>query len=296
MKSSENQHYRSTRLAAAAALALLAAAPVSAADDPPPIAPAQLTYADLVDLSDSSQLVLKARIRKQRAIAPELSPGLRPGWTRLLIEADTEALISGRAAIGESLRFLADFPLDAKGKAPKLKKASVILFALPVPGRPGDLQMIDVDSYALADPALEARLREVLVQLAAPDTPPHVTGVRDALAVEGNLAGESESQLFLTTEEDAPVSLNVLRRPNMAPEWGVSWTELVDQSARPPQRDTLAWYRLACFLPQALPYESVLSTSGASRVLVNQDYRFVLEQLGTCTRTRGGPPRPGSRI
>ena len=296
MKSIGNQPVRSFRLAAGAALALLVAAPVSADDDPPPIPVSQLTYADLVDLSDSSELVLKARIRKQRMIAPALSPGLRPGWGRLLIEADTEALLAGRAAIGESLRFLADFPLDAKGKPPKLKKQSLILFALPVPGKPGDIQMIDVDSYALADPALEARLRDVLVQLAAPEPPPHITGVRDALAVEGNLSGESESQLFLATRDGAPVSLNVMRRPNMEPEWGVSWTELVDQSAQPPQPGTLAWYRLACFLPQTLPYESVLSTSGSSRVLVNRDYRYVLDQLGACTRTRDGPPVPGSRI
>ncbi len=133
------------------------AAPAKAADDPPPLPVAQLTYADIVDLGDSSNLVVKARIRKQRTLGPQQSPGLRPGWVRLLIEADTEALISGPAAIGESLRFLADFPLGPKGKPPKLKKLSLLLWAVPVPGRPGDLQMIDVDSYALADPALEAR-------------------------------------------------------------------------------------------------------------------------------------------
>jgi len=250
-----------------------------------------MTYADLVDLSDSTKLVVKARIRKQRAIAPEISPGLRPGWVRLLLEADTEALISGRAAIGESLRFLADFPLGAKGKAPTLKKTSLLLFALPVPNRPGDLQMVDVDSYVLAEPAIEARVRDVLVQLAAPDQPPAITGVRDALAVEGNLAGESETQLFLSTSNGEPVSLNILRRPSMEPEWGVSWSELVDQSAQPPARDTLAWYRLACFLPPQLPPEAILSGSGASRVLAANDYRFVLDQLGACARTRGGPPK-----
>ena len=291
MKSRENRPFRRLVPAAAAALFATAGGAALAADDPPPIAPSQMTYADLVDLSDSTQLVVKARIRKQRAIAAEISPGLRPGWVRLLIEADTEALISGRAAIGESVRFLADFPLDAKGKAPKLKKTGLLLFALPVPNRPGDLQMVDVDSYVLAEPAIEARVRDVLVQLAAPDQPPKITGVRDALAVEGNLAGESETQLFLSTSNGEPVSLNVIRRPGMEPEWGVSWSELVDQSAQPPVRDTLAWYRLACLLPRQLPPEAILSASGASRVLAANDYRFVLDQLGACARTRGGPPK-----
>lgn len=281
------------RLRAAAAAALLGtlAGPVFAADDPPPIPPSQLTYADLVDLADSTQLVVKARIRKQRALPAAQSPGLRPGWVRLLIEADTEGLISGRAPIGESLRFLADFPLDAKGKPLKLKKTPLLLFALPVPNHPGDLQMIDVDSYILAEPVAEARVRDVLAQLAAPDGPPKITGVRDALAVEGNLSGESETQLFLTTANDAPVSLNVLRRPSMEPEWGVSWSELVDQSAQPPQKDTLEWYRLACFLPRQLPPEAILSSAGQARVLAANDYRYVLDQLGACARTRGGPPK-----
>jgi hypothetical protein len=291
MKLREIQSLRWVRPAAAAVLAALLAARVLAADDPPPIAPSQLTYADIVDLADSTELVVEARIRKQHAIGPEQSPGLRPGWVRLLLEADTEALVSGRVPIGESLRFLADFPLDAKGRPPKLKKTPLLLFALPVSNHPGDLQMVDVDSYVLAEPMIEARVREVLTQLAAPDGPPHITGVRDALAVEGNLSGESETQLFLSTADDAPVSLNVVRRPNMKPEWGVSWTELVDQAAEPPQRDTLEWYRLACFLPRQLPPEAILSTSGNARVLAANDYRYVLDQLGTCARTRGGPPK-----
>ncbi len=281
---------RPVRSGLAAILAALLIVPAQAADKLPPIPASHLTYADLVDLTDSSSLVVKAQIRRQVTLKPEQSPGLRPGWVRQLFEADTQALISGRAAIGESLRFLGDVPLDAKGKPPKLKKQSLLLFALAVPGHPGDLQLIDVDSYALADDMLEARVREVSAQLAAPDAPPRITGVRDALAVAGNLSGESETQLFLKTENGDPVSLNVVRRPKMAPEWGVSWTELVDQSAKPPQPGTLAWYRLACFLPAKLPYDSILSRDGASRVLASEDYSYVLDQLGPCTRTRGGPP------
>ncbi|WEK45660.1 MAG: hypothetical protein P0Y56_11535 [Candidatus Andeanibacterium colombiense] len=291
MKLRQIQPARWIASTAATACMALFCVPASAAEDRPAIAPAQLTYADLADLADSARMVVKAGIRKQRPLAPEQSPGLRAGWVRLLIEADTEALIAGHAPIGQSLRFLADFPLDAKGKPPKLKKAELVLFALPAANRPADLQLIDVDSYVAADPALEARLREVLVQLAAPEAPPKVTGVRDALAVEGNLSGESETQLFLAAAHDAPVSLSVQRRPNMAPEWGVSWSELVDQSARPPQKDTLEWYRLACFLPRQLPPEAILSASGSARVLAASDYRYVLDQLGTCARTRGGPPK-----
>jgi hypothetical protein len=291
MKSSENQPMKYFGFATAVLIAALFAAPAAAADRSLPAPVVQLTYADLVDLADSAPLVVKARIRTQKTLGPELSPGLRQGWVRLLIEADTVALISGRAPIGESLRYLADVPLDAKGKPAKLKKQAMLVFALPVPGHPGDLQLIDVDSQIPADDATEARLHAILTELAAPDAPPIVTSVGDALAVAGNLSGESETQVFLTTKTGAPVSLNVVRRPEMTPEWGVSWTELVDQSAQPPRQDTLEWYRLACFLPASLPHDSILSSDGASRVLAAKDYRYVLDQLGPCTRTRGGPPQ-----
>jgi hypothetical protein len=70
----------------------------------------------------------------------------------------------------------------------------------------------------------------------------------------------------------------------MAPTWGVSWSEIVDQAARPPARDTLAWYRLACFLPAQLPASANLTRDGAARAPAAADYRYVLDQLGACPR------------
>ena len=93
---------------------------------------AELTYADIVDLADEAPLVLRAQIRKQATVEPERSPGLEPGFVRLYIEARTSALIAGNVPVGGSLRYLVDVPLDAKGKAPKLKKQEVVLFARPV--------------------------------------------------------------------------------------------------------------------------------------------------------------------
>jgi len=244
------------------------------------------TYVDLVDLGDSSNLVVRAQIRKQTKVGPERSPGLRPGAVRLLLEAQTEALFSGSAAIGQSLRLLADFPLDAKGKPPKLKEVSLIFFGREVPGRPGELQLVTPYSYMPVTTNDEARLRSVLRELAEPDKPPHITGIREAISIAGNLAGESETQVFLQTEEGEPVSLTIMRRPGMAPRWGVAWSELVDQSAKPPEPATLAWYSLACSLPPALPPSANISNDEASRLRAAQDYRVVIEQLGPCLRNR----------
>ena len=83
-----------------------------------------------------------------------------------------------------------------------------------------------------------------------------------------------------------PVSLSVIRRPGMEPTWGVSWTEIVDQAARPPARDTLAWYRIACFLPDEIPEGALLSRDPASQAQAVEDFRFVQQSLGPCHRNR----------
>ena len=274
---------RSTLFAPIALAAALAVTPLAAQE---PVAQTQMTYADIVDLADKSPLVLRARIRDQATLEPERSPGLAPGHVRLYIEAETTALIAGNVPVGESLRYLVDLPLDEKGKAPKLKKQDVVLFARTVPGRPAEIQLVEADAQFPYNDAFADSLRSVLASLLAPSAPPRVTGVRDALAVEGTLVGESETQLFLDTENDGPVSVTVVRRPNQAPRWGVSWTEIVDQAARPPRRDTLEWYRLACFLPSGLPGEANISRDPRARTLAERDYALVIEQLGACPRTR----------
>lgn len=276
---------RSFNLKLVTIASLLAVAPSVHAQDAAN-ATSSLTYADMVDLAEGTPLVLRAHIKDQATVEPERSPGLKPGFVRLYVEAETTALIAGNSPVGEKLRYLVDVPRNAKGKPPKLKKQDVILFARPVRGRPSQLQLVEPDAQFPYSEAFVTRLRPVLKALLANDVPPVVTGVRDALSVEGTLTGESETQLFLDTQNDGPVSVTVVRRPNQAPIWGVSWTEIVDQAARPPQPETLAWYRLACSLPDELPSEANLSRDPRARALAAEDYNFVRSQLGPCERSR----------
>ena len=249
----------------------------------------QPSWTDLVDLSDASQLVVRAKIRKQAELEPERALGVAPGYTRLYVEAETLALISGNVPVGESLRYLVDVPQTEKGKAPKLKKSEVILFARAVPSRPGAIQLVARDAQLPWSPELEERLRPVLAALIAPGAPPEVTGIRDALSAPGNLDGESETQIFLRTKSSDPLSLSVVRRPGFEPVWGVSYSEIVDQAVRAPQRGTLNWYRLACFLPRQIPAAAHLTQDPADRARAEADYRFVLQELGPCGRTRVPP-------
>jgi hypothetical protein len=242
------------------------------------------TYADLATLSEGSDLVIRARIRRQTALKPDRAPGLAPGFARLYIQADTLGLIAGRGTVGGTLAYLVDVPLDAKGKVPNLKKREFLLFADAVPGRAGEVRLVGPAAQLAYTPELETRLRPILTELYAADVPPRITGVSDALAVAGTLTGESETQIFLATENRAPVSLTILRRPGQRPQWGVSWGEIIDSAARPPAAQTLRWYRLACALPAQLPSNANLAREPEARRLAAGDYAFVIQQLGPCER------------
>jgi hypothetical protein len=246
--------------------------------------PAGPTYADLATLSDAADLVIRAQIRRQTVLPPERAPGLAAGFARLYIEANTLALIAGRSSVGAGVAYLVDVPLDAKGKVPKLIKREVVLFADSVAGRPGEVQLVAPGAQVAYTPELEARLRPILTELYAADVPPRITGISDALAVPGTLAGESETQIFLATEDRSPVSLTILRRPGQQVQWGVSWGEIIDSAARPPQPETLRWFRLACSLPTQLPSNANLARDPVARRLAAGDYAFVKQALGPCER------------
>lgn len=244
------------------------------------------TYADLVGLVEASAVVAEVTVKDQATVPPERAPGLAGGRARLYLETQTQRVLKGPSALGESVSYLADVPLDPKGKPPKLKKQAFLVFANSVAGRLGELQLVAPDAQLPLDPATEGRVRTVIGQLAEPRVAPRITAVRDVISVAGNLAGESETQMFVDTVGGAPVSLTVLRRPGMDPSWGVSWSEIVDQAARPPERDTIAWYRLACSLPRQLSDRAFLQADAAGRARAEADYRFILAQLGPCERTR----------
>ncbi|MGE3691681.1 MAG: hypothetical protein AB7F98_09900 [Novosphingobium sp.] len=276
-----------TAMAGALAVLLLTASPLAQAaskNSPPPGPPP--SYAALADLADSAPLVLRAELRKLALVEPERAPGVRPGFGRFYAEARIKALIAGNEVLGEAQRYLIDLPIDARGKPPPLTKKQVLLFARSVPGQPGVLQPVERDSQLLWDADTEARVRAILAELRAPDAPGRISGVREAIHVPGALAGEGETQIFLATPNGSAASITVRRRPGANPAWGASFSELTDNGV-PPVRDTLAWYRLACFLPPALPGGVNLSDTPQNRAQAALDYRLVIASLGSCPRTRG---------
>lgn len=252
------------------------------------------TYADIADLADSAGLVIHAQIRKMIRLDEERARDVKPGTARFYMEADTKALLTGKAPLGESVAYLVDVPLDDRGRAPKLKKQHVLLFARGVPGRAGEIQLVSPNAQLLWNEETDARVRSIVKALLAPDAPAGVTGVRELLHVPGTLAGQGETQIFLNTEDGSAASLTVRHQPGSPPAWGASFSELVADVGRPPQPETLEWYRLACFLPANPPQNANISETFASRRQAEADYRLVVEQLGECKRSLGneGEPKP----
>ncbi len=245
------------------------------------------TFADIADLSESAGLVVKAQIRKMVRVEDARAPGLGQGMARFYITAQTQALIAGKAPIGESFVYLVDLPLDAKGKAPKLKKQDVLLFARAVPGRPGELQLVTPTAQQLWSEKAEDRVRGILKSLLSGNAPVKITGVRELMFVPGNLAGQGETQIFLNTRDGSAASITVHHEPGAAPAWGVSFSELVADIGNPPQPETVEWYRLACFLPSTPPQGSNVAEGIEERRQAAADYRMVLGELGECRRTLG---------
>ncbi|NRD90687.1 hypothetical protein C8024_16400 [Sphingopyxis sp. BSNA05] len=102
----------------------------------------------------------------------------------------------------------------------------------------------------------------------------------------GTIIGEGETQIFMETENGSPISITVLKRAGQQKFWAVSLGEIVDEAARAPVRNSLLWYRLACFLPRQLPGSALASDSPANARQARSDYQMVLDDLGNCPRSR----------
>ena len=268
--------------ALALALALLplagcaAVPPARAADRAVPV---PLSFADLADLALDAPVVAEAAVAR---VTPVRDAPVGPGLARAYVEVALGAVIRSPAPLEPEQGYLIEGPEAALRRA---RGTRVLLFARPVPGRPGQLQLVAPDAQVPWTPERAATVRDLLTAAAAPDAPPVVTGVSRAFHVPGQVAGEGETQLFLGTADGAPVSVTVLRAPGRRPSWQLALGDVVGAPVAAPRRDTLTWYRLACGLPDSLP-PGALPDDPSNAEAARADYRFVRESLGPCERTR----------
>lgn len=280
---------------ALAMLSLTLCSPVAAQKPAAAALATPLSYADVADLSLAAPIVAQVRIRKAEHLKGELAGNVAATARRYLVTADVAALIRGSGGLPPRIAYVYDASPDARGQWPKLAKAEMIVFGLPVPGRPAELRLAAPDAQQPATPALASLIRAILGEATAAAAPPAIRGVGDAFHVAGSVPGEGETQIFLNAADGRPLSLSIWRQPGAEPRWAVSVGEIVDQGAEPPPRDTFLWYRLACTLPQRLPERSSHALEPDAAAVAAEDYATVIAGLGPCSRTRGkqNPARSG---
>lgn len=248
------------------------------------ITPVEGTYADVAALAERAGLVARVEVTMMAPVEPARVTGVRPGHRRFYIEAKTRALLTGSAPLGARVEYLVDFPLDALGEPPDLKHRNVFIFARRVPQKPEQLQLVTPTAQLPWSPAGAARLRQILWAMVSNDAPPKITGVRELIYVPGPLAGQGRTQVFLGTQDGSAASITVRHVPGHPTTWGASFSEIAAQVDRPPERGTLEWYRLACFLPSDPPANANRSKTGQERWQALADYRLVMKDLGPCHR------------
>ncbi len=239
-------------------------------------------YHRVAGLVFRAPLVIDATVRSTARIAGPEAAGVPAGQARFYVNADVGALIRGSSALPPRIGFLIDVPLDARGRAPKLAKRRLILFARSVSGRADQIQLIDPSATLDWTAPADARVRAVVTAALSPDAPPAISSPGNAFHVPGTLPGEGETQVFLNTADGTPVSLLVLRRPGQARSWSVALGDIVGEAAPPPPRDSLLGYRLACELPAQLPESSLANTEPGTADAAREDYDFVRRQVGAC--------------
>ncbi len=249
-----------------------------------PGTPPPLAYADVADMAIAADQVSAVRIRQAVRLKGQDALTVQPGRRRFLITAELLALIRSNEDMPPRITYVADVAPGMDGKFPKLTKGEWLIFSKPVRGFPSEVRLVSPDAQMMASPDALTRARTILKETTAPDAPPIVTGVASAFHVAGTVDGEGETQIFLDTADNRPVSLTIVREAGASPRWSVALGDVVDQGSGAPPRDTLIWYRLACFLPATLPASAIADLDAAGAAIAAEDYRVVMAGLGACPR------------
>lgn len=245
-----------------------------------------LQYADLADLSVNSPIIAHVTIKEAIKVDAERAPNAPAGTRRYYIIATTNALIRGQGGIPGTIRYIIDLPLDKRGRAAKIKKKTFIIFARNLSAADGNVQLSAQDAQINWTPERDRRVRSLAREIVARNAPPAIARIGSAFHVPGTIIEEGETQIFMETNNSDPVSITVLSRDGQKKVWAVSLSEIVDEAARAPVRNSLLWYRLACFLPKSLPEASLAGDSVANANQARRDYSLVIQDLGNCPRSR----------
>ena len=240
---------------------------------------AEPDYVGLVDLTIAAPVIVRATIARAERLSDRDSPELAKGYARLLVTAAVDAAIVAPAAIPAQLSWLWDAPLDARGKLAKRKNLPVLAW-ITTPTPDGKTRLLAPDAQQAWTPVLDAKVRAIATEIKSGKAPA-ITGVTNGFRAEGTVAGESESQFFLSAADGAGATMVVMTRPGSKRRIALSRGDIIDESALPVQPGTLLWYRLACGLPAALP-----AAAGGNDPALAADWAAAMASLGPCDRRK----------
>jgi hypothetical protein len=244
------------------------------------------SYADVADLVTISPLILDVQIKKLTKVPAAQATGVPANMQRLVVDADVLALLRGDGGFAGTARFLLDVPKDAKGKLPKLKKQRFFLLGSKVEGKPGTIRLARPDALIEWSAGNDALVRAITKEAVLLNAPQAVIALTSAFHSPGTVIGEGETQIFVEGRANQIYSFSVLSRAGETKKWSVSTGEVIGESASSPTRNSLLWYRLACGLPRDLDAKLVESPEADNVKRAQEDYRFVMQSLGKCDRTR----------
>jgi hypothetical protein len=243
-------------------------------------------YADIADLVTIAPMIVDAQIAQTTKVPAEQAVGVPQTLQRLLVTANVLALVRGAQGVTSQVKFLLDVPKDAKNKVPKLKKTRYFIMGNTVTGRPGEIRLVRPGALVAYSPANDVMVRAITQEAVQIDAPQTVTGIASAFYSPGTIVGDGETQIFLNTQNHQPMALSVTSKSGQPKTWSASTSEVIGESAAAPKRFTLLWYRLACGLPRDLAAELVETADSAAAASAQADYKFVVDQLGPCGRSR----------
>jgi hypothetical protein len=241
------------------------------------------TYSDIADKAVAASFVAQVRVRKATKVPAKIAGNVPLGATRFLVEAEVNSLLRSNVPMPQMIQYIIDLKPDSLGKKQRITKQSFVIFGSP--GRAGEIRLLDAESQIPLSAPLDQMVRSVLTEATNPQAAPAIKGIQSAFYSPGALPGEGESQIFLSTDGERPVSLTIIREQDKAPRWFVSLSEVVDEAKAPPRRNTLLWYRLACSLPATLPESVVANGAAETAAKLREDYALTLKSMGACNRS-----------
>ena len=167
----------------------------------------------IADLVVISSLIIDVTVRDVKKVSADQAVGVPTTLQRVLVNADVMALIRGDGGTTPRVRFVLDMQKDTKGKIPKLKKLRMFLFGRQVVNRPGEIQLSRPNALASFSLNNDALVRDITKEAVQLNAPRRIMSIANAFHSVGTMLGEGETQIFLKTDTDQPLTLTVLSRP-----------------------------------------------------------------------------------